>query len=76
MKKCLTLLLGLSLCLPAISTTASAASMDIKVNVEGDGVVFDQPPLFLKAGHWFQFVRFVRRSVQPLNGMLVPGLRL
>ncbi|MNB86907.1 hypothetical protein D3C75_338680 [compost metagenome] len=45
MKKYLALLLGLSLCLPAISTTAFADSKDIKVNVEGEAVVFDQPPI-------------------------------
>ncbi|OMF90906.1 copper amine oxidase N-terminal domain-containing protein [Paenibacillus sp. FSL R7-0273] len=48
MKKGLALLLGLSLCLPAISTTAFADSMDIKVNVEGDRVVFDQPPVIFE----------------------------
>ncbi|KUP20773.1 copper amine oxidase N-terminal domain-containing protein [Paenibacillus sp. DMB5] len=45
MKKCLALLLGLSLCLPAISTTTYAKSNDIRVNVEGESVEFDQPPV-------------------------------
>ncbi|WP_052380353.1 copper amine oxidase N-terminal domain-containing protein [Paenibacillus camerounensis] len=48
MKKCLALLLGLSLCLPAISTTAFADSKGIKVNVEGESVQFDQPPVIFE----------------------------
>lgn len=45
MKKYLALLLGLSLCFSATSTTAFAGRNDIKVNVEGESVVFDQPPV-------------------------------
>lgn len=45
MKKYLALILGLSLCLPAISTTAFAESNHMNVSVEGEAVYFDQPPV-------------------------------
>lgn len=47
MKKWLALLLALSMCLPVTSITAFAESKYIKVEVEGESVQFDQPPIII-----------------------------
>lgn len=62
MKKYLALLLGLAMCLPVTSGTSSAASNYIKVEVEGETVKFDQPPM-LKEGRTLIPIRAVCEKI-------------